>query len=97
MRYAWGLASALALVGCDHAPPKAQGRTDVSDARITAAVTAGLARESALSNFPVQISTRHGEVTLSGLAPHLLTKIRATEIAAHVPGVVSIDNLLEVQ
>lgn len=69
----------------------------VDDVAITAQVSAGLAKDPALSALKIDVDTRNGVVTLNGPAPTLDAKDRATGIAQGVKGVSSVVNLLTVQ
>ena len=67
------------------------------DASITAAVTAGLAKDPDLSAIKINVDTQRGKVTLSGPAPTDTAKSRAEQIAKGVKGVSAVDNQLEVK
>lgn len=67
------------------------------DATITAAVSAGLAKDPDLSAIKIDVDTEAGKVTLRGPAPNPVAKERAEEIAKNVKGVSSVDNQLEVK
>ena len=69
----------------------------VDDVAITAQVSAGLAKDPALSALKIDVDTRNGVVTLNGPAPTLDAKDRATGIAQGVKGVSSVVNLLTIQ
>ena len=69
----------------------------VDDATITAHVSAGLAKDPALSALKIDVDTRNGIVTLNGPAPTLDAKDRATSIAQGVKGVNSVVNHLTIQ
>lgn len=69
----------------------------VDDAAITAAVSAGLARDPDLSAIKINVDTKGGAVSLQGPAPTAAAKSRAEEIAKAVQGVTSVDNKLEVR
>lgn len=69
----------------------------VDDATITAAVSAGLAKDADLSAIKINVDTKAGMVTLNGPAPTAAAKARAEEIAKGVQGVSSVDNKLEVK
>ena len=69
----------------------------VDDAAITAQVSAGLAKDPALSALKIDVDTRNGIVTLNGPAPTQDAKDRATSIAQEVKGVGSVVNHLTVQ
>jgi osmotically-inducible protein OsmY len=70
--------------------------TSVDDASITAAVSAGLAKDPDLSAIKIDVDTKGGTVVLKGPAPNAAAKSRAEEIAKNVKGVNSVDNQLEV-
>jgi osmotically-inducible protein OsmY len=69
----------------------------VSDAVITTSVNAELARDPQLSAMAIDVDTEAGRVALQGSAPDRTSRERATQIAAGVDGVVSVDNRLRVQ
>ena len=69
----------------------------VDDAAITAHVSAGLAKDPALSALKIDVDTRNGIVTLNGPAPTQEAKDRATSIAQGVKGVSSVVNHLTIQ
>ncbi|RZL68271.1 MAG: BON domain-containing protein [Variovorax sp.] len=69
----------------------------VDDASITAAVSAGLAKDPDLSAIKINVDTKGGAVSLKGPAPSAASKARAEEIAKGVKGVSTVDNQLEVK
>ena len=69
----------------------------VDDAAITAHVSAGLAKDPALSALKIDVDTHNGTVTLNGPAPTQEAKDRATGIAQGVKGVSSVVNQLILQ
>jgi hyperosmotically inducible protein len=69
----------------------------VGDAAITTAVNAELAKDSDLSAFKIDVDTSSGRVVLNGTAPSEQARDRATQLAASVQGVVSVDNLLNIE
>jgi hyperosmotically inducible protein len=69
----------------------------VDDAAITAAVSAGLAKDPDLRATRIDVDTKGGTVMLKGPAPNAAAKARATEIAKTVKGVSAVDNQLEVR
>jgi hyperosmotically inducible protein len=69
----------------------------VNDAAITAAVSAGLAKDPDLSAFKINVETKDGTVSLRGSAPSAHAKARAEDIAKGVRGVSTVDNQLEVK
>ena len=68
----------------------------VSDAAITAEVTAALAKDPGLSALKIDVDTANGRVVLHGKAPTPAARDRATQLAQNVKGVVSVDNQLVV-
>lgn len=69
----------------------------IDDASITAAVSAGLAKDSELSAIKIDVDTKAGKVMLNGPAPSAAAKARAEEIARSVKGVSGVENKLEVK
>lgn len=69
----------------------------VDDVSITAAVSAGLAKDPDLSAIKIDVDTKAGAVSLKGPAPSAAAKARAEEIAKGVKGVSSVNNQLEVK
>ena len=69
----------------------------VSDATITAAVNADLAKDSELSALRINVDTHDGRVALYGSAPSEEAKLRAERLAINEKGVVSVDNKLAVE
>ncbi|MGE5864280.1 MAG: BON domain-containing protein [Rhizobacter sp.] len=68
----------------------------VSDAAITTAVNAELARDASLSATRIDVDTDGGKVALRGSAPNDAARERATQIASQVKGVTGVDNQLHV-
>lgn len=66
------------------------------DAAISAQVSAALAQDPQLSALSIDVDTVAGRVRLTGTAPSAEARDRATQLAAAVPGVQSVDNLLTV-
>lgn len=90
-----------AAVGLEKAEVKAKAATDtvgskVADAVITTEINAELAKDSRLSALRINVDTADGKVSLSGAAPDAASKERATQLAAAVKGVASVDNRLTV-
>ncbi|MGA0610925.1 BON domain-containing protein [Caldimonas sp. KR1-144] len=72
-------------------------KSSVSDATITASVNAKLAADKELSALRINVDTSDGRVALRGTAPNLAARDRATQIAAAVEGVRSVDNQLQIR
>lgn len=83
----------LATAGRDAAATVGE---QVDDLTITASVSARLARDSDLSATQIRVSTRDGDVKLTGPAPSPEAREKASVIARTVPGVQSVDNQLVV-
>jgi hyperosmotically inducible periplasmic protein len=69
----------------------------ISDATITTSVNAELAKDSKLSALKINVDTQEGHVVLNGSAPDAAAKVHATQLAAAVDGVMSVDNRLTVK
>lgn len=69
----------------------------LDDAAITAQVSAALANDPQLSALAIDVDTTAGRVKLTGTAPSPEARDRATQLAAGVQGVLSVDNLLTVE
>lgn len=69
----------------------------LDDAAITAQVSAALANDPQLSALAIDVDTTTGRVKLTGTAPSVEARDRATRLAAGVQGVRSVDNLLMVE
>lgn len=75
----------------------AEASDKVSDAMITTAVNAELAKDANLSATKIDVDTDAGRVELKGTAPSTTAKERATTLASSVKGVTSVDNQLKVE
>lgn len=69
----------------------------IKDAGITTAVKAKLAADSDLSALRINVDTEAGRVALSGDAPTVAARERASDLARSVDGVVDVDNRLTIQ
>ena len=70
--------------------------TAVEDTAITAGIKAKLATDSNLKALDINVETTAGRATLRGKAPDAAALARATQLAAAVGGVTSVDNQLTV-
>lgn len=89
------LAAASFIIACSTSQPP---NTQVDDGRITAEVKSKLAsdvRPSSLAN--ISVNTTNGVVTLAGQVESEEIKRNAETVARGVPGVVSINNNLQVE
>lgn len=68
----------------------------ISDAAITVAVNAELAKDAQLSALRIDVDTVDGRVALAGTAPDEVSRDRATQLAQRVEGVKAVDNRLTV-
>jgi hyperosmotically inducible periplasmic protein len=66
----------------------------VTDAAITTAVKAELAKDNTLSATQIEVETQGGRVALTGKAPDALSIERATRLVSGIDGVKSVDNRL---
>lgn len=76
---------------------QAEAKKDLNDVTITASVNAELAKDPTLSALSINVDTTNGNVLLRGSAPDSAARQRATDLAAAVPGVSSVDNQLAVK
>ena len=95
-------ANAALRVGADQAKIAAnKASNSVSanseDAAITALVNAGLIKDRDLSALKIDVDTKKGVVSLYGPAPSEAARLRASDIAKAVKGVLSVDNKLTVK
>jgi osmotically-inducible protein OsmY len=70
--------------------------TAVQDTVITAGIKAKLATDPDLKSLDIRVETMSGRATLRGTAPTADSQARATQLAAAVTGVTSVDNQLSV-
>lgn len=73
-----------------------KGVVFLSDAEITAQISATLAKDPDLSAVKIDVDTNNGRVTLKGPAPTTVARERAEGIAKAVTGVTSVNNQLVV-
>ena len=74
-----------------------QATNKVSDAMITTAVSAELAKDPALGATQIDVDTDAGRVALRGTASDEQARARAAQIASQVQGVESVDNHISVR
>ena len=75
----------------------AEAGDKVTDAVITTTVNAEFAKDSSLSAMKIDVDTVSGHVALRGTAPTAAARDHATQLAARVKGVRSVDNQLAVE
>ncbi len=95
-------ATASAGAAIDNAVDKtkamgASASEKIDDALITTEVKAAIATDKDLSAIKIDVDTHDGVVTLSGPAPTVAAKARASEIARNVKGVNSVNNQLTIK
>ncbi len=88
--------SASILTGCASKKSETTGQY-VDDATITAKVKAGILNDNALKVNQISVETYKGVVQLSGFVDSQEQVKKAGDIAASVPGVVSVKNDLVVK
>jgi hyperosmotically inducible periplasmic protein len=71
--------------------------TTMDDVSITTAVSAAFVRDPDLSALKIDVDTKNGRVTLTGPAPTMAAKEKATTLAKAIKGVMSVDNKLVVK
>lgn len=81
-----------AVVGAAESGAKA-----VEDTAITAGIKAKLVGDADLKALDIRVETTSGRATLRGTVPSADTQARATQLAAAVSGVTSVDNQLSVR
>jgi hyperosmotically inducible periplasmic protein len=89
------------VIDADHAGPEATESRSfgdrMTDATITAAVKSKLMWTRHAEGLATEVSTASGKVTLEGTAESLAAKNLAERLATTTPGVVAVDNRLEVK
>lgn len=95
-------ASTAVLDGAERARAAAQQAstsvtTESEDIVISASVAAGLLKDPDLSMMKIDVDTKRGAVSLYGPAPSEAARLRATDIAKAVKGVLNVDNKLTVK
>jgi hyperosmotically inducible periplasmic protein len=86
----------LLLNGCSALDDDITVGESIDDASITAQVKAALVEDDDLSALDINVDTRQGVVSLSGVVDEPSDIARATELANDVAGVKSIQNNLRV-
>lgn len=75
----------------------AAAETGISDTDITLAVRTRLMRDGGVNSYGVEVQTRNGIVTLSGIVYHLLEKERAARITEYIKGVRAVVDELSIK
>ncbi|MBN2366636.1 MAG: BON domain-containing protein [Calditrichaeota bacterium] len=84
--------SAFIMLLMGFVPVTAQENQQIDDQKIIWAIQDALAREDAVSAFLIDVSCTDGIVTLSGTTDNMLSRDKATEVAASIKGVKSVIN-----
>ena len=85
----------LAAAGCKSSQSVG---AQVDDAGIKAQVKAKLAKDVRLSTLTnIEVNSTNGVVTLAGMVPNHLDKMKAEEVTRSVDGVVKVNNELQVE
>jgi osmotically-inducible protein OsmY len=85
----------LAAAGCKSSQSVG---SQVDDAGIKGQVKAKLAKDVRLSTLTnIEVNSTNGVVTLAGMVPNHLDKMKAEEVARTVDGVVKVNNELQVE
>lgn len=93
-----GLAvAAMNIAGCASSSTTESTGEYVDDATITSKVKAALLGDSGLKSFDIGVETYKDAVQLSGFVNSDQIKARASQVAAGVPGVRSVQNNLIVK
>ena len=88
-------AALVSLAGCTAANQTAGQALD--DATLQSSVKADLASELNFDVFSINLETQNGIVQMAGFVDDAATAAQAQQIAAAVPGVVKVDNQLQVK
>jgi hyperosmotically inducible periplasmic protein len=97
MPLAAALFAATNIAGCASTSTSESTGEYVDDATITSKVKAALLGDSGLKSFDISVQTNKDAVQLSGGVNSDQLKARATQVAAGVPGVRSVQNNLIVK
>ena len=85
------------LAGCAATPTQSSTGQFVDDSVITTKVKAKLFDDLALKGFEIKVETFKGVVQLSGFVSSQVNIDRATDVAGHVAGVVSVQNNMQLK
>jgi hyperosmotically inducible protein len=83
--------------GCANSPTSKSTGEYIDDTAITAKVKTAFVRDPAVSALDVKVDTFKGTVQLNGFVNTADQKARAEQIARTIPGVVGVQNALEVK
>lgn len=84
--------SGLTFSAENEQPHSNSALTAISDSAITAKVKTKFMDDTRLKNADINVNTTNGVVTLKGSAPDAKASSAAEDMAAHVEGVVRVDN-----
>ena len=97
MPLAVALFAAMNIAGCAATSTSESTGEYVDDATVTSKVKAALLDDSGLKSFDISVQTNRDAVQLSGVVSSDQIKARATQVAAGVSGVRSVQNNLTVK
>lgn len=86
-----------ALSGCAATDTRRSAGETVDDATLTSRVKTNLIQDQELKAFQIDVDTYRGVVQLNGFVDSTEAASRASRIADDVPGVVSVQNNLQVK
>ena len=86
----------VAVTGCATSQYRSEAQTE-QDRALAQTVTDTLAASTVYKYSGVNVTADGGKVHLNGVVPTLAQKRAAADLAARVPGVVTVDNRLSVQ
>ncbi|MGD2081021.1 MAG: BON domain-containing protein [Nitrospirota bacterium] len=90
------LLAVVAMVGCRSLTGKSAGET-IDDATITTKVNAIIVKDPSAAFLKIDVDTRQGHVSLSGIVPDGETEDRLVERIRQVKGVKSVESNLKVE
>lgn len=86
-----------ALSGCAATETRRSAGETVDDATLTSRVKTNLVQDQELQAFDIDVDTYRGVVQLNGFVDSPEAASRAADVADNVPGVVSVQNNLQVK
>ncbi len=90
------LVLALSIASCASRPPRSAAELE-SDQKLEEAVTKQLAADPNLFARHIEVDAYRGAVTLSGFVFETTEPFEAAQVAARVPGVVSVSNQIQLE
>ncbi len=90
------LAMAAILASCASRPPRSAAEL-AADQKIESAVNSRLSQDPRIYAWHIEVSAYKGVVTLSGFVTEASELAEAMQVAARVPGVLSVEDDMELQ